>query len=221
MRNYVQFLSISLGLLLVAGCPMKDEEYYRVVQPESIPASKKLTLSQEDLLCLDYSGETYLNAQVTAKRILGDNGVEFDIYFPSNAAAHCWIEYVSGGDGGNAVLAGAGVGGYEKFALQFTLVAINGQSGPDVPYNLTVGALVGPTPTGGLEDWRPVTLDFASQPSAVSQTPMWTRQIRKIGFRAEMTDPSNWPTEPSVVTLLVSPVPNAGTPVRIEVIKQP
>ena len=108
-------------------------------------------------------------------------------------------------------MVGADIRGYEAFALVFTLVSINGQTVPELKEKVEVGALIGPTATGMLSDYKPVTLSwFSTEKSKIAKTPMRTNKIYQIGFYVCMLDPQNWNPKGTKMILRIEPVEDAG-----------
>jgi hypothetical protein len=170
-----------------------------------------LTLSEEQLVLLDWPGRNLAGGRVKRKRLVAGPGVEFDISFPSNSPASCSLDFVSSGEGGRGVLAGADIRGYETFALKLTLVSIDGQSGPELKQKLVVGAVIGPTATGELCTYEPVTLSLtASEKTVIARTSVGTDQVYQIGFHAHMLNPQEWNRSGSIVTLRVEPIEDGG-----------
>jgi len=97
------------------------------------------------------------------------------------------------------------------------LVSINGKTSSELKEKVEVATLVGPTTTGGLSDYRPVTLSlFSLEKSKTAKTPMWTNSVYQIGFRISMLNPEDWNPAGTKVILRVDPVKDCGY-----VIKQP
>jgi hypothetical protein len=140
--------------------------------------------------------------------------VEFDIHFPSNGPGYNSIDYVSSGVGGRGALVGFDVSEYKVFSLKFTLVSIDGVTGPNITQELVVGALIGPTADGRLSGYTPVTLSFDSgRTMVVSTIPIFgVGNIYLIGIHAHMDKPENWSPSGSMVTIRVEPVENIPTP---------
>ena len=199
--------------LVFCGCEKSSKHSPESPAPPPIPSSRTLTLSQQQLVFLDWHSPNRTKARVMGKRVVSGQGVEFDIYFPGNVPDCTTIHYVSSGQGGRGALIGADVKGYEKFALAFTLVSINGQTEPNTEPNdkkkVEIGALIGPTPTGGLSDYKPVILSL-SEKSKVAVTPMRTNNIYQIGFYIRLLEPQNWSPTGSEMVLRIEPVENAG-----------
>ncbi len=207
MRKSTLWLSAVAMVLSVFGCEQESKE---VVRPYKPPASLTLTLSAEQLVFLDWCGKLQTGGKVLKKRLVGDAGVEFDIYFPSNRVSHRSVKYVSSGRGGRGALVGVDIHEYTAFALKFTLVSIDAAAGPEVPQELVVGAVIGPTATGQHYTYEPVTLGFASeQTDGVSRTSVQTGKIRQIGIYIKMLNPEEWNPSGTVVTLRVEPVDDA------------
>jgi hypothetical protein len=207
MRKSTLWPCILVMLLSASGCKQESKE---VVRPYKPPTSETLTLSAEQLVFLDWRGKLHTGAQVIKKRLVGDSGVEFDIYFPSNSASHRSVKYVSSGEGGRGALVGVDVSEYQAFALKFTLVSVDAAARSDIPQSLVVGAVIGPTATGEHYAYEPVTLGFASEKTTgVSRTSVQMGNIRQIGIYARMLNPQEWNPAGTLVTLRVEPVDDA------------
>jgi len=210
VRNILILVCVLALLFCESGCRNSSKQR-SIVEPPEIPSSRTLTLSQQQLVYLDWHSPNRPGTKVTGKRIVPDSGVEFDIYFPSNATGNRTVNYVSSGQGGRGTLIGADIRGYEAFALKFTLVSIDGQTAPELKEKVAVGALIGPTATGRLSDYKPVTLSMVSpEKSLIAKTPMRVDKIRQIGFHVRMLNPHDWKPTGSMVTLRVEPVADAG-----------
>jgi len=176
------------------------------------PASRPiLTLSEQQLLSLDWHSPNRTGARVKGKRVVAGPGVEFDIYFSSNSpgsSAAGGLNFVSSGEGGRGTLVGADIRSYEAFALKLTLVSINDQSGPELKQKLVAGAVIGPTGTGQLCSYEPVTLGLAARRggTVIAKTSVSTGKIYQIGFHVHMLNPQDWDRSGSMMTLRVEPV---------------
>ena len=181
-----------------------------VGMPVEVPPSRILTLSEQQLISLDWHSPNRTRAHVKGKRVVvADPGVEFDIYFPSNSPRSRSLNFVSSGQGGTGALVGADIRGYEVFALKLTLVSINGQSGPELKQKLMAGAVIGPTGKRRLRTYEPVTLGLAaSEKTVIAKTPVSTDKIYQIGFHVHMLNPQDWDPSGSMVRLRVEPVEN-------------
>ena len=178
-------------------------------EPGETPPSRILTLSEQQLLSLDWHSPNRTGALVKAKRVVPGRGVEFDIHFSSNSPGSRSLDFVSSGEGGRGTLVGADVRDYEAFALKLTLVSINGQSEPDLKQKLVAGAVIGPTSTGELCSYEPAMLGLAALEKTVTvKTSVSTRKIYQIGFHVHMLNPQDWDRSGSIVTLRVEPVEN-------------
>ena len=196
---------------VLCGCENGSKQDLVLTEPPEIPHSRILTLSQQQLVFLDWHSPKSAKARVIGKRVVPGPGVEFDIYFPGNDPACRSVNYVSGGEGGIGALVGADIRGYEAFALVFTLVSINGQTAPELKEKVEVGALIGPTAAGRLRDYKPVTLSlFSSEKSKIAKTPMRTNKIYQIGFYVRMLEPQNWNPMGTKMILRVEPVEDVG-----------
>lgn len=197
--------------LVFCGCDDSSKKPVELPAPPEIPPSKTLTLSQQQLVYLDWHSLNRAKAQVTNKRIVPGPGVEFDIYFPGNGPDCRSLQFVSSGEGGRGVLAGADVRGYVTFALSFTLVSVNGKTEPNEKEKIEVGALIGPTATGELGDFKLVKLSLLpSENSKVAKTPMWANKIYQIGFYVRLLEPEKWNPIGSEIVLRIEPVEDGG-----------
>jgi hypothetical protein len=179
-------------------------------KPVEISRSRISTLSQQQLVLLDWHSPNRTGARVKGKRVVLSSGVEFDIHFPSNDPGSRSLNFVSSGEGGRGALVGAHARGYEVFALKLTLVSIDGQSEPGLKQKLVAGAVVGPTATGQLCSYEPVTLGLAaSEKTVVAETPVSTDKVYEIGFHVHMLNPQDWDPSGSMVTLRVEPAQDA------------
>jgi len=210
VRKKFLFICVCAFLVCQASCEYSSKEQ-PVYQPPEIPPSRTLTLSQEQLVLLDWHSPHRRGARVEAKRIVSDAGVEFDIYFPANIVGECPLNFVSSGEGARGVLIGADIKGYEAFALKFTLVSINGESQGDMKQKLGVGAVIGPNATGQLSSCEPFTLGMGDEEKSVTaRTPVHTNKIYQIGFHVHKLKPADWAAGGAIVTVLIEPVEDAG-----------
>jgi hypothetical protein len=192
--------------LCAAGCTTHSKKPIEEVEPVEFPAGRILTLSEQQLLLLDWHIAYRGGAHVKDKRIVPGPGVEFDIYFPSNSPDSRSLDIVSSGEGGEGSLVGADIGGYETFALKLTLVSINGQSEPDMKQRLVGGAVIGPTGKGRLCTYEPVILGLAdSEKTVIAKTSVSADKIYQIGFHVHMQNPQDWDQSGSIMRLRVEP----------------
>jgi len=177
-----------------------------VDEPLEGSAGLILTLSEQQLILLDWHGSNRRGARVEGKRPVGGPGVEFSIYFPSNIPGSCSLSFVSTGAGGRGSLVGTDVRGYDAFALKLTLVSVNGRSDPALKQKLVAGAVIGPTAEGRLTGYEPVTLGLvASEKTVTARTPVSTDEIYEIGFHIHALNHDDWDPSGSRVVLLVEP----------------
>lgn len=210
MKNEVLFVFVSAFLLCVVGCGGGPAKPIPVAKPDQIPPSRVMTLSQEQLLSLDWHSFGRRGPRVTAKRAVG-SGVEFVIDFPSNDPGNTSLDFVSSGEGGRGDLAGGDTSGFRAFALKFTLISINGRTESDMKQALVAGAVIGPTASGLAQTYAPVMLTMAdAQKTAVAVTPTRTDNIRTIGFHVNMLSPEDWDKSESEVILRIEPAEDAG-----------
>ena len=106
---------------------------------------------------------------------------------------------------------GLDVTAYEAFALEFTLVAVDGQEFPPTDGYMTVGAIIGPTASGASWAYKPEPLGTAAgwPRQIVSATTIGTDIVEEIGFTAYSPPGEGWDPNGMVVTLRVSAAPNA------------
>ena len=213
LRSKILLVCVLAFFLCEMGCTtilknFKKEEPVEEIKPLFvIPASGILTLSEQQLLLLDWNVAYSRGAHVKDKRIVPGLGIEFDIYFPSNSPDCRSLDVVSSGEGGKGSLVGAVISGCEEFALKLTLVSINGRSDPDIKQKLVAGAVIGPTSKGQLSTYEPVTLGLsASDKMVVAETSVTTEKIYQIGFHVHMKNPEEWDSSASIVRLVVEPV---------------
>jgi len=184
-----------------------SEESGGMGEPGQSRPGRILTLSEKQLVLLDWHSSNSSGARVKDKRILAGQGVEFDIYFPSNNPGSCSLDFVSSGEGGSGSLVGTDIRGYGAIALKFTLVSINGQSEPGLKQKLVAGTVIGPTDSGRISTYEPVTLGLAdSEKTVIAKTFVSTNRIYEIGFHVHMLNPQNWDRSGSIITLRVEPV---------------
>ncbi len=205
MRNILLILMLAF-CLCAAGCTAYLRKPIEEVEPVHFPAGNFLTLSEEQLLLLDWHIAYSGGAHVKDKRIVPGSGVEFDIYFPSNSPDCRSLDIVSSGVGGEGRLVGADISGYETYALKLTLVSVNGQSEPDMKQKIVAGAVIGPTNRGQLRTYEPVTLGMAaSEKTMIAKTSVSADKIYQIGFHVHMQNPQDWDQSGSIMRLRVEP----------------
>jgi hypothetical protein len=169
-----------------------------------------MTLSQEQLLALDWHSPHQRGARVMNKRPVGTS-VEFDIDFPSNSPGDTSLDFLSTGEGGRGALVGGDISGFEAFALRLTLLSINGHSEPEMKQKLVAGAVIGPTASGLVRTYEPVTLSMAvSEKKVTARTPSRVDNIRTIGFHIHVPNPQDWDRAGSKVTLRIEPTQDGG-----------
>jgi hypothetical protein len=210
VRKSCLFICVCAYLVFQTSCEDSSKNQ-PVYQPPEIPPSRTLTLSQQQLVFLDWHSPHRRGTRVEAKRIVAGAGVEFDIYFPPDIVGDCPLNFVSSGEGARGHLIGAHIRGYEAFALKFTLVSINGENRADMKQKLSVGAVIGPNATGQLSCYEPFTLSMANEEKSVmAKTPVYTNKIYQIGFHVHKLNPQEWAPGGAIVTVLVEPVEDAG-----------
>lgn len=209
MKKILLFSILAFSTVCFIGCEGKDKPIL-VAKPDQIPPSRMMTLSQEQLLLLDWHSPHHRGARVMGKTASG-GGVEFDIDFPTNDAGNVWLNFVSSGEGGRGDLVGGDISGFRSFALKLTLVSINGKSEAEMKQKLEAGAVIGPTAEGLLYTYAPITLSMEdSEKTVVAQTPIRSDNIGTIGFHIHAAEPADWDQSGSEVKLLVEPAPGGG-----------
>ena len=164
-----------------------------------------MTLSDTGLMLLDQ----YSAAKIVDRRDVPGPGVEFDVYFQSLEPGYRTASCVSREVYGAGSLVGIDVSVYDKFELKFTLISIDGLTGPDIGGVLGVGALIN---FGSTHGFQPQFVDFLSDThygtTAISSTTTDANQISIIGFIAYIAPSmeAGWNPLGTTVTLLVEPV---------------
>lgn len=195
---------IKASLALISKTPVVADK------PVASLPGRTLTLEPKQLMLLDWSSINRRGAKVESRRIVSGQGVEFNIYFPDNSPGSCALSFVSSGTGGTGALVGADIRAYEAFALKLTLVSVNGRSDPDMKQKLVAGAVIGPTPTGRLTSYEPVTLSFAASERTVTAiTPVSADEVYEIGFHVHVEDHQVWDAGGSRVVLRAEPAKGA------------
>jgi hypothetical protein len=201
-----QLIFVLAFCLCAAGCITHSNKQIEEVEPVEFPVARFLTLSEDQLLLLDWHVAYKGGAHLKDKRIVPGMGVEFDIYFPSNSPDSRSLDIISSGKGGRGDLVGADIQAYETYALKFTLVSINGQSEPDMKQKVVVGAVIGPTDRGQLRTYEPVTLGMeAAERTMIAKTSVSSEKIYQIGFHVHMQNPEDWDQSGSIMRLRVEP----------------
>ncbi|MBZ5726305.1 MAG: hypothetical protein LAP87_15065 [Acidobacteriia bacterium] len=198
-NSHARFFHASGTLLLAVGiwsCPAAHATAF--------------TLLPQGLMALDYLGWP---VGIQSRTLSGD-GVEFRFSFTSNqtlSGASMSLNSVEGI--GSGALTGLDISGYDSFALQFTLLSVDGVSGADFPGWLNVGAII--NETSGVA-YQPRYLSFMGSPPAtvVSTTPTNESTTTWVGFIAsiDVYNPAlaaQWPASGAEVRLLVEPAPGA------------
>lgn len=195
---------IKASLALISKTPVVAD------RPVASLPGRTLTLESEQLMQLDWSTINRRGAKVENRRAVSGQGVEFSIYFPDNSPGSCALSFVSTGTGGRGALVGTDIRAYEAFALKLTLVSVNGRSDPEMKQKLVAGAVIGPTPTGRLTSYEPVTLSFAASEKTVTAiTPVSAEKVYEIGFHIHVEDHQVWDAGGSRVVLRVEPATGA------------
>lgn len=173
----------------------------------TLAIAESFTLSDDDLMLLDYHFYRHSMSEVIHKTDVEGPGVEFDIYFPDTNSPNHSITYISCKNGGEGSLTGIDISAYDAFALKFTLVSVNDSNSPDAGGSLVVGALIN---SGYSHGYRPEVINLRPQRNtAISSTKTDAKNISIIGFTAHFSAPDGWDPNGSTVRLLIEPAPNA------------
>jgi len=173
----------------------------------TLAMAESFTLSDDDLMLLDYHFYRHSSSEVIYKTDVEGPGVEFDIYFPDNTRKNKSVTYVSCKNGGEGILTGIDISAYDAFALKFTLVSVNDSNSPDAGGTLLVGALIN---RGYTHAFRPEVINLLPQRNtAISSTTTDANDISIIGFTAYFLEPDGWDPNGSTVRLLIEAAPNA------------
>ena len=187
--------------------PLISKQPVTADKAAEILPGRTLTLGPTQLMQLDWSSLNRRGARLKSKRALPGRGAEFNIQFPGNTPGNCSFSLVSSGTGGRGSLVGADIRAYEAFALKLTLVSINGRSDPDLKQKLVAGAVIGPTPTGRLTGYEPVTLGLEdSEKTVTAVTKVAAEEVFEIGFHVHFENHEDWDAGGSTVLLRVEPV---------------
>lgn len=169
--------------------------------------TRSFTLSDEDLMALDWHFDRNSSAAVIQKTDVPGPGVEFTIHFPDITSKNHSITYVSCKNGGEGSLTGIDVNDYDAFALKFTLLSVNDSNALGAGGSLVVGALIDMGYSWG---YRPEVISLQPQRNtAVSLTATDANHISIIGFTAHFFEPQGWDPNGSTVKLLIEAAPNA------------
>jgi len=174
--------------------------------------AETFTLSDQALMALDWDADTWFDpahtAVITDVRNVAGPGVEFDIYYPGNQAEDASMMWLSSKWGGNGSLADIDIHNYEAFALQFTILSIDGSSSSAITNPLIVGAAINLTDTS--HAFKPEILRLSGPVSETSTTTSDAALIETIGFTAYIpywwyddNNPNPWNPDGSDITLLV------------------
>ncbi|MBN2512292.1 MAG: hypothetical protein JXB18_05090 [Sedimentisphaerales bacterium] len=177
-----------------------------------------VTLSQSALMSLDYDHSSEaLTAQVIEKRLSG-NGVEFDIYFQGNGGADSQMFFGSSVFGGAGSLVFADFSAYDAFQMDVALLKVGGYDNPQaesfelwfspmvydsISYKFFNAELLS-TAVGNNTATASMDIGLLSAGNRVHGD--W---IFEIGYEIHMDDPTAWPTEGVILSLLISPTEGA------------
>lgn len=137
------------------------------------------TLSDSALLSLDADLQSSTSTTFSRTDVAG-SGVVFEIFYPGLGSELSPVS--STVYGGSGALTGIDISGYDSFALDFTLLSVNGQT----DYSNYGGPLIAGAVINGIAvDYRykPEVLGFVSFPSDVTSiTPTLAETIETVGF---------------------------------------
>ena len=158
---------------------------------------------------LDFN-QTYNSVAVQAQNIAG-YGVVFEMSYPGQGSSFRWT---SASFGGSGALSGIDISGYDAFALDFTLLTVNGQTNYSNGGNTVIaGALINrQTATYA---YQPQHLNFDYSPRVVSTTTTDSDIVTLIGFTVNIpywwydTNTSPWNLNGNTVKVLVQPAAGA------------
>lgn len=175
-------------------------------------ASSTATLSDDGLMALDFNSDHVvgLRARVVAQRDVPGAGVEFDIRFPGNTKADDTVFFVSSKRGGAQRFADLDLAQLQKFALKFSLVAMNGNPAPTEHHgSVEVGAIVNGA-------FKPEFVRFVAEQgqtrdaiSATMQREDLPKTLFEIGFMVRLFALEEWSPDGTLLTIRVEPVSDA------------
>jgi parallel beta-helix repeat protein len=181
--------------------------------------AKTFTLSDEQLLLLDCSGNEILGdqnhevAKIIAKRDIPGHGIEFDLYFPPgcNFKTETAV-YVSSITGGEGKLVGFKNKDYDNFSLKFTLVKVNDSNIPTNWGPLSAGTVINSDNSFMSGTATDLSKMNYAQRSTITKTAIRNADIiNTIGFEANLRMAANIDTNnPNglKITLLIEPAPD-------------
>ena len=187
----------------VANCLDNCPLYFNPGQEETC-TNVNVTLSEQALLLLD---DVTLSSSGTIKAVrdVPGPGIEYDLQLPAQNSSVYLVSLFNRGDG---FLTGLDLSLYDNVGIKFTLLAIDGVSGPTAKGSLVVGTYIDSRGEFGL--YRPETISFSvsGSPTASSYTTAKYRaaDIETLGWLARRSGTS-WTPGSHVVTLLVEPTP--------------
>lgn len=175
----------------------------------NVASAAVFTLSDQVLMLLD---DNYVNTSVSIQTTdVAGPGVVFDVSYPGAGSSLYWVSSIY--DGGGS-LTGIDISKYDAFALDFTLLSVNGQEdysnggGPVI-----AGALI--NLSSSIYAYQPQVLDFNDETRVVSTTTSDADVIKLVGFCLNIptwwyqTSPSPWNPNGNTVSILVQAAPNA------------
>jgi hypothetical protein len=175
----------------------------------NVTSAAIFTLSDQALMLLD-DNQVNTPVNIHATDVAGP-GVVFDISYPGAGSSIYWVSSIY--DGGGS-LTGTDISMYSAFALDFTLLSVNGQknysNGGD---SVIAGALI--NSPSSIYAYQPQVLNFNNQTRVVSTTTSDADVIKLVGFCLNIptwwyqASPSPWNPNGNTVSVLVQAAPNA------------
>ena len=170
--------------------------------------STTFTLSDEALMLLDTHG--YNEGSIVQAQNIEGPGVIFDIWYPGQGDSLYWQSSI---DAGSGALTGIDISEFDYFALDFTLLSVNGKT------DYSNGG--GPVIAGAyiIAAYQPQTLEFDDEIHVVSKTPTSVKYnsilykfntTDRIGFVLNIptwwyddTHPSPWNQDVNTISVLI------------------
>lgn len=171
----------------------------------NVASASVFTLSDQALMLLD---DNYVNTSVSIQATdVAGPGVVFDVSYPGAGSSLYWVSSIYDGQG---LLTGIDISEYDAFALDFTLLSVNGQEDySNGGGSVTAGALI--NLSDAVYAYQPQALDFNNTVRVVSTTTSDADGVKLIGFclRIPTTSTSTWNPNGNTVSVLVQAAPNA------------
>ena len=164
----------------------------------------EFTLSDRALMLLDTEA-VWNGARLIRVVDVPGPGVQFDFQFPSTVRPGNMQRYVSCTFAGTGALMREDLSRYDRFALTFRLLAVDGEAVGPAGGMLVAGAVVYQVGNGAI--YRPIALSLRGRRMATSRTTIM-QPITGLGITCHLNRRTGW--EPNtVVSLLVQPAEGA------------